>query len=269
MNAIKVRPGVEVVAEGRHYQISRILDLECVLAHDVETGETRRLPFTQLLPSPPLALHRNTTAQQDLQHVSNADWQRAQARFAVIQPLLEQGRYSRREVQARAQATGYSIATLYRWLRQYQRFSVTSALVSDKRGPARGQRRLCPEVNTIIDATIHDTYLSAQKPSMRHTALEVERRCRNAGLQPPHPNTVRHHIVQLSDEQKRRCREGHQAARAVFEPLRGPYADADWPLAVWQIDHTPVDIILVDRGLPWRPTSSAAWSPGSMNLSHY
>ena len=61
----------------------------------------------------------------------------------------------------------------------------------------------------------------------------------------------------MSAHQKYRRREGDQAARSVFEPIRGPYGDADWPLAVWQIDHTQVDLILVDDlyrrpvGRPW------------------
>jgi putative transposase len=68
---------------------------------------------------------------------------------------------------------------------------------------------------------------------------------------------VRHRILQLSAHRKTRGREGDQAARSVFEPIRGPYGDADWPLAVWQIDHTQVDLILVDDlyrrpvGRPW------------------
>ncbi len=40
-------------------------------------------------------------------------------------------------------------------------------------------------------------------------------------------------------------REGAKAVRDTFAPIRGLYPDADWPLAVWQIDHTPADLILV------------------------
>src|SRR5262249_45441353 len=190
LTSLKVRVGAEVIAEERRYQISRILDLASVLAHDAETGAVHRLLLTHLRPTHPLAAPRDTPARErNAQDVSEADWQQAQARFAVIQPLVEQGHYSRTEVQARAQATGSGAPTLYRWLRQYQRSGVAAALVAHKRGPARGQRRLCPEVNMIIDTTIQETYLSDQKPSVRRTALEITRRCRNAGLPPPHPNT--------------------------------------------------------------------------------
>jgi len=258
LTSLKVRVGTEVIAQERRYQISRVLDLESVLAHDMETGAVHRLPLTHLHPPRTRAAPRDTPAgERNAQDVSEADWQQAQARFAVIQPLVEQGHYSRTEVQARAQATGYGTATLYRWLRQYQRSGIAAALVAQKRGPARGQRRLCPEVNVLIDTTLQETYLSDQKPSVRRTALEIARRCRNAGLPLPHPNTVRHRIRHLSEQTKLRRRAGQHAARTVFEPIRGPYPDADWPLAVWQIDHTLVDLILVDDlhrrpvGRPW------------------
>jgi putative transposase len=254
----KVRPGLAVLSEGRRYQVEQVVDLENVLARDIETGAIRRLRFTQLVPTPPLkTAEEMAPAAPDPQQVSEADWQRAQARFAVIRPLIEQGTYTRREVQARAGHTGYATATLYRWLRRYQRSGNLSALVSNKPGGVQGQTRLTAEVNTIVDMTIEDTYLHQQKPSIRRTALEVERRCRNTGLLPPHPNTVRHRIVQMSAHHKYRCREGDHAARTVFEPMRGPYGDAEWPLAVWQIDHTQVDLILVDDlyrrpvGRPW------------------
>lgn len=255
---IKVRPGLAVMAEGRRYQVEQVVDLESVLARDLETGETRRLRFNQLIPAPPVTTEADrATAEPDPQQVSEAEWQRAQARFAVIRPLIEQGAYSRREVQAQARHTGYAAATLYRWLSRYQRSGCLSALVATKPGGVPGQVRLLPEVNTIVDMTIADTYLNQQKPSIRRTALEVERRCHNSSLPPPHPNTVRYRILQLSTYQKHRHREGDQAARTVFEPIRGPYGDAEWPLAVWQIDHTLVDLILVDDlhrrpvGRPW------------------
>jgi putative transposase len=259
MNAgFKVRPGLAVIAGERHYQIEKVVDLESVLARDLETGDIQRLRFNQLAPASALKTEAEMApAEPDPQQVSEADWQRAQARFAVIRPLIEQGTYSRREVQARAEHTGYATATLYRWLSRYQRSGSLSALVAHKRGVIQGQALLLPEVNTIVDMTIEDTYLNQQKTSIRRTALEVERRCRDIGLPPPHPNTVRHRIGQLSAHRKYRGREGDQAARSVFEPIRGPYGDADWPLAVWQIDHTQVDLILVDDlyrrpvGRPW------------------
>jgi putative transposase len=61
----------------------------------------------------------------------------------------------------------------------------------------------------------------------------------------------------LSEKEKLGRREGGQAVRDKYAPIRGTFPGADWPLAVIQIDHTPVDLILVDDvhrrpiGRPW------------------
>jgi putative transposase len=84
-------------------------------------------------------------------------------------------------------------------------------------------------------------------------AGEVHRRCRNAGLTPPHPNTIRH----LSAHVRLRQREGTKVAFEKYAPLQHAFPGADWPSAVVQIDHTPADLILVDDihrrpvGRPW------------------
>ena len=255
---LTLQPGVKVVVGERRYQITQVLDLERALVRDVATGEIKQFRLTELKPALPLnPSPADDGVDYDSQQINDARWQLAQTRCAVIRPLLEQASYSRADVETRAQASGHGTATVYRWLQQYQRAGVVSALVPNKRGAARGQRRLQPEVNAIVDATIDDTYLTDRKLSIRRTALEVERRCRNAGLGAPHPNTVRYRIHQLSARQTRYRREGAKAARDVFAPIRSVYPDADWPLAVWQIDHTPADLILVDDryrrpiGRPW------------------
>ena len=125
----KVRPGLVVLAEDRRYQVEKVVDLESVLARDLETGDIRRLRFHQLVPAGSEQTEvEMAPAAPDPQQVSDAEWQQAQGRYAVIRPLVEQGTYSRREVQARAEHTGYATATLYRWLSRYQRSGQVSAL---------------------------------------------------------------------------------------------------------------------------------------------
>jgi putative transposase len=113
------------------------------------------------------------------------------------------------------------------------------------------------DAEAIVQATIEDVYLSRQKPLVQHVCVEVLRRCRNAGVSPPHPNTVRSRIRHLADNVQLHRREGSQAAAAKYAPLQGRFPGADGPLSVVQIDHTPVDLILVDDihrrpvGRPW------------------
>jgi putative transposase len=156
-----------------------------------------------------------------------------------------------------ARQTNVHVVTLYRWINLYEQTERTSALIPTKRDGGRGRSRLSPEVEKILSTTIEDHYLKKQKRSIENTCQEVKRRCKNADLEPPHENTVRNRIAALSEERKLKERSGAKAAREKFAPVLSHFPGADWPLAVIQIDHTLLDIILVDDihrhpvGRPW------------------
>ncbi len=258
-----IAPGARVEAGGRRFQITHLLDLEAVLAKDEETGRAARLFIKDLSPAhaekiaPPREEDARPARNAELNLIEDADWQEAQRRFALIRPLLAAPVRSRESVAEVAAASGVHLTTVYRWIRLYESTGRVSSLVPSKRDGGRGRSRLDSEVEKIVRATIEDFYLSRQQRSMQKTCTEVERRCRNAGVAPPHPNTVRNRITALTDRVKLERRRGKKAARQQFAPAVGHFPGADWPLAVAQIDHTPVDIILVDDahrlpiGRPW------------------
>jgi putative transposase len=254
---LRFQPGVWVRAEGRRVRISHVLDLDTVLVQDPQTGETRHAKVRDLQPEgsgPPIPAVTDTA---DLAEITEQDWQRARERLAIIQPLLDEPDCTRAKVQARAESVGRHPATLYRWWQHYRRSQRLSALVPAKRGVHLGQQRLDPEVEKLLVATITEVYLNDQKRSVPYTYNEVARRCRNVGLKRPNIYTVRSRIKALSDQETLRHRQGSKAARDKYAPIRGPFPGANWPLAVVQIDHTPVDLILVDDihrrpvGRPW------------------
>ena len=156
-----------------------------------------------------------------------------------------------------AQAAKVHTATVYHWLKLYERTGRVSALLPIKPNGGRGKSRLSQEVEAVIKDTLENYYLKQQKPSAQKTCLDVIRLCRQAKLKPPHPNTVRQRIVALSEELKMKRRRGAKAAREKFEPAAGAFPGADWPLAYVQIDHTTLEIILADDlhrlpvGRPW------------------
>jgi putative transposase len=234
-----------------------MLDLETVLVHDSQSGEAKRLKIRDLAPVGPPPETRVPTGAVDLVSVPEAAWQIAQTRFAVIRPLLTTPHATRAHVAERARMAGVHLATVYRWLQRYQQSGCVSALIPSERLGGRGQSRLAADVEAIVQTTIEEVYLSAQKPSVQHLGVEVRRRCRNAGVLPPHPNTVRYRIRHLAEKVQLRQREGAKAAADRYAPLRGTFPGADWPLAVVQVDHTPVDLIVVDDinrrpvGRPW------------------
>lgn len=233
------------------------MDVETVLVEDVKTGQARQAKIHELQPeglSPQTPIKAERV---ELVEITDHEWQQAHERFEIIRPFLDDPDCTRAKVRTRAEAAGRHPATLYRWLEQYRRGGRVSTLVPTKRGMDRGQSRLDPEVEAVVSTTIDEVYLSTQKRSVSYTCNEVARRCRNAGLEFPHASTIRRRIKALSMKETLRRREGGQAVRNKYAPIQGNFPGANWPLAMGQIDHTPVDLILVDDvhrrpvGRPW------------------
>lgn len=251
---LNISPDAIVESNGKRYTITHVLDLEAVLCKEEETGKQYRLYIRDL--NPVTAKPEEETTDADLATISDAEWSEIRRRYGIIQPLLY-GRRTTEGVAEQARSASVHLSTIYRWIDIYERRERLSDLLPAKRSGGRGESRLPPETEAILKATIDDYYLNAQKRSAQKTFDEVRRRCRNAGVPFPHPNTVRFRISQLSEEVKMKRRINSKAAREKFAPIKGHFPGADYPLAVVQIDHTPLDIILVDDvhrlpvGKPW------------------
>lgn len=230
---------------GRAQVVLDIPSLDRVVVRDVESGVTDTAPIVELSPPPSPT---NTSVRQDLMLIPEADWTEAWRRYELIRPLLEMASTRVRmesDVAAVAAQAGRSPATIYRWVSRYEETGLLTALLRPGRSD-RGASRLSTEQEAIITEVIKTFYLSTQQHSIAETCLEIERRCRVATIASPHRNTVRSRIAELSDKLRMTKRMGYKAARARFEPIKGSFPNADVPLAVVQIDHTPVDLTLVD-----------------------
>lgn len=255
---VTISPGAKVESGGRRYEITHLLDLEAVLAKDEETGRTERLLIKDITPAALKAqAEGGPQREQELTIISEEDWQEAQRRFTHMRPLLLASRRSRAMVEEVARTLELHPATVYRLINAYERTGRVSSLIPPKRDGGRGRTHLQPEVEKIVRDTIQNFYLGKQQRSMEKTCKEVARLCRNAGLEPPHDNTVRNRINAVTNREKVARRRGTRTAKEQFDPIQGHFPGADWPLAVIQIDHTLLDIILVDNiyrrpvGRPW------------------
>ncbi len=231
----------EVSYDGRPYIVTHVVDMDTVLANPAGSDKVTRLPLHGLKPAgvgeaDPFVHTATVTASDDA-------WERASKRLAAIKPLLDLKGRSRADIETRAREVGVHPATLYRWLKAHESEGTTSALLAAKSGP-KGNR-LVPEVETIIEETIKEVYLSDQRFSVKDTCDEVVSRCKAAKLKAPHPNTVRNRITEISDRTKALRRRGRKAA-ADYEPQVGKFPNATFPLETVQIDHTPFDVELVD-----------------------
>jgi len=185
------------------------------------------------------------TGTPDLAAIPDEQWVIAKRRFEVIRPLLEQGDFDASAIVKRAGESTVHRSTLYRWLSAYLKTTSLDSLLPRRPGPSRGGHGLTPAVETVIESSIEDRYLTRQRLSPIQVVRDVQLRCRESGLDMPSESTVRRRLTAIPSEVEKRRREGYRAAQAIA-PLRGAFPEVAHSLGVVQIDHTPLDLILVD-----------------------
>ena len=181
----------------------------------------------------------------DLTDVPARDWQKARRRFSVIRDLAELADRTRDDAETAAAELDLSLSQLYRLLARYQADPRLTSLLPEPPGRKAGWIKLSPEVDEIINAAIDEYYLSRRKPRVSDLLIEVRRRCRALGYPAPGRKAVRLRLAQRPAAQVTARRSGRKAARDRFGAAAGSL-DAPWPLSLVQIDHTLVDVIVVD-----------------------
>ena len=183
-------------------------------------------------------------------------WQEACRRESVVRPMVAERRLSRQAMTEACAQLGLRKSQVYELLRRYRSDPRITSLVPSSGGTTKGADRLAPEIAAVIEQCIERFYLSRQKLTGAALFEAVEHECRSAGLKAPSLNAVRRRVAAKPLAEAVRAREGAAAAKQRFRPVPGSLKTA-WPLDVLQMDHTPMDLIVVDEaarkpiGRPW------------------
>jgi len=236
----------------RHVICQESTDFVSVMLSDPESGKVFQAPIEDISPF----AEKPVAAAGDLAAIADEKLAEANRKYEIIQPLLAMSRRTKVDVLACAETHGLGISTIYRWLREFDRIGRVSVFVRRPRKD-KGRIILPKKIEEVVTDTIKAHYLTKQKKKVSKVIQEVEALCQKLNLEPPHPNTIRNRIKKLSAYEKKKSREGGKAARDAYAPTKGHFPGGDFPLAVVQVDHTRVDIILVDDiyrlpiGRPW------------------
>jgi putative transposase len=253
---VRVEVGAYVQLGDVVYRIQQVLDFESAIGVAVETGVSTPLRIGDLRSVKNASMAADTHS-TDVAEIADADWRVAETRFAAIKPLVGRSMVGRNDVESRANELQLSVATLYRWMQRYNAYGVVSALIPQKRGWKEGNGRIPQFADLVIEQIIKNFYLTPQRPTAQKTVQEVQRKCQERGIEPPSPSTIRARIAKVTEKDSLRGRGYKEKAKNKFLPAAGSFPNANFPLAVVQIDHTPADIILVDDvfrkpiGRPW------------------
>ena len=168
--------------------------------------------------------------------------EQAMARFAMLRPHLEDGV----PLTCAANAAGIPVRTAGRWLARYRQSGVT--------GLARPTRRDAGTHRSPADLVALIEGMALKRP--RSSAAAIHRRIGTAaaaqGWHIPSYSTVYAIIAALDPGMVTLALEGPAAFRDRFELVHRFRAEA--PNAVWQADHTLLDLHILDEsGKPARP----------------
>nr|WP_315481919.1 Mu transposase C-terminal domain-containing protein [uncultured Undibacterium sp.] len=240
---IRLVPGSSVVWADRHWILLDIPSLEKAMIRDPKTGQIELVATAEL----------KSDIQTDgrklgIAAIPNDVWKEAWKRFEAIRPLINRDprKRTRQEIDDVANIFGKDRATVYRWIAKCEQSKTVSALVRSERSD-QGKSRLPPDVETIISREIETYYLIKERPSVVELWERIAIECRNQAVKVPTLSTIRRRVDQLQDRLVISKRYSAKEARETFEPLRGTFPGADVPLAVYQIDHSPIDMCFVDE----------------------
>lgn len=181
----------------------------------------------------------------DLSMIDAAAWDEARRCLPVIRRLAENPVRTRSDVVAAAEELGCGPTHAYALLRRYLTDARLTGLLPRRRGPERGISLLDEAVDAVIREVIDTVYLTRQRPRIVHLVEEVRRRCVAEGLRVPSRKAITARVQARPAREVVAKREGHKAARERYLPAVGSL-EAHWPLSLIQIDHTLVDVIVVD-----------------------
>src|ERR1700678_1360306 len=170
----------------------------------------------------------------ELATLPEADRQGALERFWLIQPHLEGGL----ALTAVARDAGIPYRTAQRWVALYRRFGL-AALTRKERADCGVRRSLSPEMQKVVEG------LALQKPPLPIAALyrQVYRLAGQQNESPPSYAVIYDIVRQLPADLIMLAHEGAKAYADSFELVHR--REAERPNAIWQADHTPLDILIL------------------------
>ncbi|CAN7659828.1 DDE-type integrase/transposase/recombinase [Phenylobacterium sp. LjRoot225] len=189
------------------------------------------------------------------QSAAERRWQRAVERQRVLRSLIESPTRTRADVEVAARRLNLHPATVYRLIARYAVDGTATAITAGVGGWRKGLSKLPARTGEIIDAAIEEVFLDPQAPTKAQLGRDIAKRCVAAGLKPPSASAISRRVERVELRIAAARRRGANAAER--ETMRPGSLVVTIPNAVWQIDHSPADVILVDAstrapiGRPW------------------
>jgi putative transposase len=277
---ILLREGALVSSDGEDWRITHIEDAERVLAARLRDGRHDFLKIADLAPPLPqncgdqgkdsesspdvvavgtlpdsayvrrLRDRRLRRLSEESAEITDKEHDRrvqAVREFQEAMKVIEAPRRERRKlVRAMCKRFGYNEATAYRRLKIVRLKGSADALMRAVRADA-GRLRISPDVREAIRDHLK-RYRYVAEPKTLPDILElVNGYCRKHGLREVSLGTLANFEREKTLKEKLEAQGRKKKVADAFRPKVGHLPNNDYPLAIVQVDHTPVQICFVDE----------------------
>ncbi|WP_433771384.1 Mu transposase C-terminal domain-containing protein [Pseudomonas putida] len=146
--------------------------------------------------------------------------------------------------------------TIYRLLERYDEKRGPISVIQDKRGRIVGKKMLDDRVESIIGYCIAEALKKKERFTYTNVHNKIVEMCRHAGLRCPGVKAVVRRVADLPTPKTAKIRIGIKRAADESRAKPGVFVTSH-PFERVQIDHSPVDLLLVDEiyrlpiGRPW------------------
>lgn len=240
MSKLKIKKDQKVFYKNEQYMIVKVIDFYSVLIQSIKNPDIKLETLISELSS------EENKKDILLDNITDEEWAIAEKRYEIIKDLLFVSR-TKQEVIDLAKEHDIAYTTVYRWIKQYEENEQKSSLVPNTKNRGKKGSRLDPNVDSIIVNTIEELYLNKQRYSLNKIFRKIKQQCIAQQVEFPHENTIRNRIKKIDPKLALKRRHSSRRANREFGNFEGEFPDGLCPMDVIQIDHTPLDIVVVDE----------------------
>jgi len=239
MSKLSLSVGSKVFYNNKEYKIIKAVDFSTLTIHSLDDeDEIINVAIRDLS-----SKHKEEKVQLDT--YTDEQWTEARRKYEAIKDLVFRKR-TIPEVEAVAEKYNVTSMTIYRWIKTYEESEKVSSLISNKHKRGKKGSRIDPVANKVVEDVIEELYLTKQRTGFSKIYRTIESECKKLNITPPNDQTVRNRIKAIDPKFAMKKRFSSKKANGEFGNFEGEYPEGNFPLEVYQIDHTPLDIIVVD-----------------------
>lgn len=182
----------------------------------------------------------------------------AYKRYEIIKPLLEKTNRTKMDVKIRGKEFGYSTRAVYNWIKAYQEQGGIKGLFRQETNKRKRKSNYPERVEEIIIQSLEDFLGRIKKPNIVELVNEIQDQIESEGF--PRDIVKYHAIAKRIRRIPAKEKFGKQGKFTRYEipaSVKGEMPTGKYPLDAIQLDHTLLDIVLVDQeyrlpiGRPW------------------